>query len=166
VLLGNANSMLATGASFQVLEAGIVDQLAGRPVPAAGLSLNALYRIIDAVLVVISLFVFWRLLRVVRWDPVRGQPQPRIAWVRQVGAPLLLEWVLPLALAVGVWPWLSENLAARWVDMLQFFPDLSWWLMGFCALLLLTGVIRVLKAFGAQRRTVDVPNVRTSPSAV
>jgi len=109
--------------------------------------------------------VLWHLLRVVRWDPARGQPQPRIAWFRQVGAPLLLEWGLPLGLIWGVWPWLSENFAARWIDMLDFFPDVGWWLMGFCALLLLTGAIRVWLALQALRRTADARSVRISPSA-
>jgi len=164
VMLVNANSILAT-ASFQALEAGVIDQLAGRPVPAAGLSLNRLYLIIDAVLLVLSIAVLWHLLRVVRWDPARGQPQPRIAWFRQVGAPLLLEWGLPLGLIWGVWPWFSENLGARWIDMLRFFPDVAWWLMGFCALLLLTGAIRVWLVLQALHRTADARSVRISPSA-
>jgi CubicO group peptidase (beta-lactamase class C family) len=162
VLLTNINGI----GSFQALEAGIVDQLVGRPVPEAGLSLNALYLIIDSVVLILSSAVLWRLLRLRRWDRARGQPQPRIAWIRQVGRPLLLEWGLPLALFGGIWPWLlSDTFGARWVDMLRFVPDVSWWLTGICTLLVLTGAIRVWLVLQALRRTADARSVRISPSA-
>jgi hypothetical protein len=164
VLLMNASGLLANLGPYQALEAGVVDQLAGRPAPAAAaLSLNALYLIIDSVLLLLSSSVLWRLLRLRRWDPALGQRQGRIAWIRRVVVPLLLEWPLPLALLGGVWLLFSVALGARWDEILLFVPDLAWWLVGISALLLLTGAIRVWLALQALRRTVDQRSVATSP---
>jgi hypothetical protein len=95
--------------------------------PDASARITVRHLIVDIVLLILSSAVLWRLLRLRRWDVAHGQSQPRIAWMRQVGVPLLLEWGLPLALFGGVWPWLlSDALGARWVDMLRYEPDVSW----------------------------------------
>jgi hypothetical protein len=71
---------------------------------------------------------------------------------------------LPLALFGGVWPWLlSDALGAPWVYMLRVFPDVCWWITGICALLVLTGAIRVWLALRVLRRTVNQRSVATSP---
>jgi hypothetical protein len=129
------------------------------------MSLNTLYLIVDGVLLLISCFVLWRLLRLRRWDPARGQPQERIRWIRKVGLPLLVDWGLPLAFVAVVWPWLSDGLGTDWITLVRAVPDVGWWLMGAGAVLVLAGAVRVWLVLRAQRSTADERRVRTSPSA-
>jgi hypothetical protein len=165
VLLTNSNSMLATAASFQVLEAGIVDQLVGQSVPAAGMSLTTIYLILDGGLLLLSVFVLWRLLRLRRWDPVHGQTLPRIRWVRDVALPLLVDWGVPLAFVAIIWPWLGDQLGSDWVTAMRVFLDIGWWLMIMGALLVLAGAIRMWLVFRAWRHMAAMRSIRPSPSA-
>lgn len=161
VLLANSNNMLATAASFQVIEAGIVDQLVGRPIAAQAISLNTLYLIVDGVLLAITYFVVWRLLRLRRWDPARGQGDGRIKWMWQVGLPLLVDWGLPLAFVAVIWPWLGDQLGSDWITAVRVFLDVGWWLMAVGAVLVLAGAIRVWLALRALRRSVNQRGVAT-----
>jgi CubicO group peptidase (beta-lactamase class C family) len=166
VLLTNSNSLLATAASFQPLEAGIVAQLVGRPAPPMGVSLKTLYLIVNVVLLLISGVMLWRLLRLRHWQPARGQPRPQIRWLRQVGLPLLVDWGLPLAFVVGVWPWLSDGLGSDWVTLVRAVPDVGGWLMGIGAVLVLAGAVRVWLVLRALRHAGGATVAQVHPSAM
>jgi uncharacterized membrane protein len=75
-----------------------------------------------------------------------------------------VDWGLPLAFVMVVWPWLSDGLGSDWITAVRVFPDVGWWLMGVGALLVLAGAIRVWLVLRALRSTVDERRVRTSPS--
>src|SRR5262249_21241103 len=115
------------------------------------------------VLLLIACLVLWRLLRLRRWDPARGQAQ--IRWIRQVALPLLVDWGLPLAFVAVVWPWLGDQLGSDWITEVRVFLAVGRMLMGVGVVLVLVGAVRVWLALRALRSPADERQVRISPSA-
>jgi hypothetical protein len=80
-------------------------------------------------------------------------PWPRpLAMLPSLALPLLWEMALPLGLLIG-FPSLAQ---ARWPLALLYSPDLGYWLLALCVLLLSTGSLRLILA----RRRLHEPGTR------
>jgi len=143
ILLMNLNSAVA-GNAIAEIDAGVASLLAGREPSSAGFSLNGAYLPIDGVLALISILVLWPLLRLPWWSKkLERRQQRRQHPLVRVILPLLRELVLPLILLLAIRPGPS---------FLFKYPDLGSWLLVMLALLLITGIIRVVLAFRILRR--------------
>jgi hypothetical protein len=94
--------------------------------------------IVDAALLIISALAVWSLVKLLR---SRNNPQRRDSLIALAALtlPLLWEIVLPLGLVIG-FPFLAQS---SWPLTLLFSPDLGYWLLAFCAVLLATGSLRL-----------------------
>jgi CubicO group peptidase (beta-lactamase class C family) len=126
------------GALPQTAE-GVMHLLLGQPVP-AGTDLFLVYLIIDGVTCLLTILVFWSLIRLLR----RRQTSLK----RQVGSllryllvPLLWEWVLPIGLFVSIPKMLG---GVSWIGIVLYLPDVGGFLLVLFCLLLLTGVLRCI----------------------
>ena len=99
------------------------------------------YLAFDAALVLCSALVAWSLVRVAQ----KRSPSPRrgdLGVLMGAALPLIWELALPIWLLVGL-PHLAQ---ASWPLLLQFVPDLGYWLLALCGTLLATGGLRVMLA--------------------
>ncbi len=153
-----ANNMLAASA-LQHVFAGVVNMLVGREPPVAGLSLSTLYLIVDSVIVVVSVLVLLSALRLPWWyKKMKNRPQHRL---RRGILPLLWELVLPVILLIG-FPML---IGAPWHVLLLTLADISYWLLATLAVLVITGIVRVVLTVRVLRRKeTGLPIVAPSPS--
>src|SRR6266699_2691794 len=167
VLLVNANNMIpvdGANTALTSLESAVTRLLAGQA-PQASLSLTTLYLIIDGVLVVLSALAIFPLLRLRRWSRRFEQRQQWRPQFIRLGLRLTWDIALPLVLGLGVFSFMSTNAGVTFYDIWIAWPDLSSWLIAICALLLLTGIIRVVLAIRVLRRTAaETPAVTPSPS--
>jgi CubicO group peptidase (beta-lactamase class C family) len=158
ILLFNSFTVLAQGA-YQQIEAGVARLLAGQDSPPAGLSLSAFYLIIEAILALISIGVLWSILRLRHWSR-RFEQRPRLRTLRTTWR-LFWELVIPLLLLLGI----PTLIGVAWTGLLYYQPDLIIWLFLICALLLITGLARVVLVVRALRRKqAEMPKMPQSPS--
>jgi hypothetical protein len=143
-----------------------MNMLVGRKPPPAGLSVGTLYLILDSLLVLISALVLWPALRLPRWYEKFGRRwrQPgrlkRGFNIVRVGLRLAWELILPVLL-LGL-PMLNGYLT--WRTLFFNAPDIVSWLLVIFALLLITGIIRVVLMVRVLRRaSVDSPAVTPAP---
>ncbi len=141
VVLRNANNELAdlTQPYLYSIPAGIIDLLVGQQPHASGLGLNTIVLIVDVLIFVLSLLALWSLIRLMRrWQrPLKRTP---VSLLRGLVLPLLWEVALPIGLFVGI----PKLVGASWVVGLLFLPDISLWMLGMFALLLMTGMARIV----------------------
>lgn len=158
ILLFNSFTVLAQGA-YQQIEAGVARLLAAQEPSPAGLSLSAFYLIIEVILALISIRVLWSILRLRHWSRWFEQ-RPRLRILRTSWR-LFWELVIPLLLLLGI----PNLIGVAWAGLLYFQPDLIIWLFLICALLLITGLARVVLVVRALRRKqAELPTMIQSPS--
>jgi CubicO group peptidase (beta-lactamase class C family) len=140
VVLMNVNGNLAITTGAQgVIARGVQRLLLGQQ-PPAGSPFWRHYVVFDAALALCSALVLWSLVRLLRG---RGRPIRRPPGVLAgLVLPLLWEVALPLWLLVE-FPALAQ---VTWPVTLLFFPDLGYWLLALCILLLATGSLRLILA--------------------
>ena len=162
VVLRNVNSELAdkTQPYLFSIPAGVIELLLGHQPHATGLGLDTIFLIVDAVLFVLSLLSVWSVIRLIRrWHrPLKRTP---VSLIREVILPLLWEVALPIGLFVE----LPKVLGASWAVGLLYLPDIISWLLGMFALLLMTGmarIVRIVWLFMRSRRTEAHPPVPAS----
>jgi CubicO group peptidase (beta-lactamase class C family) len=146
VVLMNVNGELARQTNAQgVIAEGIRRLLLGQSPPAA--STFALhYLVFDGAIVGCALLGLGSLVRLLRQ---RQHPPRRRPWrVRTPRAlPLLWEVGLPLTILLGV----PTVLQAPWPLALLYFPDLGYFLLVLCLLLVATGTLRLILARAVPR---------------
>ena len=120
------------------IPAGVIDLLLGQQPHAAGLGVDTVFLIADAIIFVLSLLALWSLIRLVRrWQrPLKRTP---VSLLWGLVLPLLWEVALPIGLFIE----LPKLLGASWTVALLFLPDVSFWLLGMFVLLLITGMARI-----------------------
>jgi CubicO group peptidase (beta-lactamase class C family) len=142
VVLRNVNNELADLSQpyLYSIAAGVIDLLLGQQPHAAGLGLNIIVLIADAAIFVLSLLALWSAFRLIRrWRrPLKRTPA---SLLRVTVLPLLWEVALSIGLFVGI----PKLTGASWTLGLLFLPDISLWLLGMFALLLLTGIARIAR---------------------
>ena len=138
VVLMNVNGNLAITTNAQgVIAQGVQQLLLGQQPPVRS-TFWYRYLVVDAALVLCSSLVLWSLVRLLRR---RNRPIRRrlLSLLAGVGLPLLWEIVLPIWLLID-FPSLS---GATWSLTLLYFPDLGYWLVVLCVVLLATGSLRL-----------------------
>jgi CubicO group peptidase (beta-lactamase class C family) len=141
VVLMNVNGNLAIATNAQgVIAQGVQQLLLGQQPPEES-GFQRRYMLFDAALVICSSLVIWSLVRLLRR---RKQPprQGSLSGLASLALPLLWEMALPLGLLIS-FPSLAQ---ASWPLTLLFFPDLGYWLLALCAMLLATGSLRLVLA--------------------
>ena len=150
VVLRNVNSELPdkTQPYLFSIPAGIIDLLLGHQPHATGLGLDTIFQIVDAIILVLSLLALWSAIRLVRrWQrPLKRTP---VGLLRGLVLPLLWEVALPIALFVE----LPKVLGASWAVGLLYLPDIISWLLGLLALLLVTGMARIVRVVWSVMRS-------------
>lgn len=140
VALMNVNGNLASMTNMlERIPRGVLSLLMGHQPPSA-LEFWQIYLIFDVSVFLCSALALWSLVRLLRR---RHQPLRRTrGLLLGLILPLLWEVVLPLWLLGGFPPLFGVT----WQIIVQFFPDLGYWLIAICLLLLLTGTIRLALA--------------------
>jgi hypothetical protein len=142
VVLRNVNSELAdrTQPYLFSIPAGVIDLLLGQQPHAAGLSLDKVFLIVDAVIFVLSLLALWSAIRLARrWRrPLKRTP---VSLLWGLVLPLLWEVALP----IGIFVELPKLAGASWAVGLLYLPDIISWLLGVFVLLLITGMARIAR---------------------
>jgi CubicO group peptidase (beta-lactamase class C family) len=141
VVLMNVNGDLAMLSNAQgVIAQGVRRLLLGQPAPAAS-TFGQRYLVFDGVLGLGSALGIWSLVRLVRRrkHPLRHRPGSVLTGI---ALPLLWEVGLPLFLLIGFPPLMQ----ATWALTLLYFPDLGYWLLALCLLLLGPGTLRLVGA--------------------
>lgn len=150
VVLSNVNNELAfkTQPYLNAIPAGVIALLLGQSPHVAGLGLRTVFLIVDVVLLGLTLLALWSMLRLIRgWQrPSTGRQAGRL-WTLPL--PLLWEVALPVGLLIE----LPQIIGASWQDGLLYLPDISYWLLGMFALLLLTGAARVTRMVWRETRS-------------
>ena len=135
----NGNFSIATNAEG-VIAQGVQQLLLGHEAPAVS-GFWPLYMLFDAALFICSSLAIGSLVRLLR----RSNQPPRrgaLSVLTGLALPLLWELALPLGLLIG-FPSLAQ---ASWPLTLLFFPDLGYWMIAFCVVLLATGSLRLILA--------------------
>ena len=135
----NGNFSIATNAEG-VIAQGVQQLLLGHEAPAVS-GFWPLYMLFDAALFICSSLAIGSLVRLLRRSnqpPCRGA----LSVLTGLALPLLWELALPLGLLIG-FPSLAQ---ASWPLTLLFFPDLGYWMIAFCVVLLATGSLRLILA--------------------
>jgi membrane protease YdiL (CAAX protease family) len=163
---GGLPSLLA--GTVENIAGGVMNMLVGQEPPASGPSLGTIYLIIDSIVVLITVFVLWSILRLPRWYEKSGRRWRQASRLKRgfklagVGLRLVWELILP-ALLLGL-PLLNSYLT--WRTLFINAPDIVTWLLVILTLLLITGIIRVVLMVRVLRRAgVDRPAVTTSPAS-
>jgi len=147
IALMNVNGNLAAMTNLlERIPRGVLSLLLGHQ-PLSALEFWQLYLIFDGCIFLCSALALWSLVRLLRR---RQQPLRRRALSLLPGLilPLLWEVVLPLLLLGGF----PQLVGVTWPIAVQFFPDLGYWLIAICLLLLLTGTIRLVLVSRKLRR--------------
>ena len=145
----NGNFSIATNAQG-VIAQGVQQLLLGHEAPAVS-GFCPLYMLFDAALFICSSLAIGSLVRLLR----RSNQPPRrgpMSVLTGLALPLLWELALPLGLLIG-FPSLAQ---ASWPLTLLFFPDLGYWMIALCVILLATGSLRLILA----RRRLHEPGTR------
>jgi hypothetical protein len=146
VVLMNVNGYLAGATNAQsVIAQGVQRLLLGRPPPAPS-GFWPRYLVFDAALLLCAALATRSLLRLLSGRGRRPPHRPMSTPAR-AALPLLWEIALPVGLLIG-FPSLSH---ASWPLTLLDFPDLGYWLLALCAVLLATGGLRVVLAVRSGR---------------
>jgi len=135
----NGNFSIATNAEG-VIAQGVQQLLLGHEAPAVS-GFWPLYMLFDAALFICSSLAIGSLVRLLR----RSNQPPRrgpLSVLTGLALPLLWELALPLGLLIG-FPSLAQ---ASWPLTLLFFPDLGYWMIALCVILLATGSLRLILA--------------------
>lgn len=139
VLLANQVSYPHMLFAYEDIVQGVVDRLVGRT-PEPGVSTTTVYLIFSAIAVVTLAFQVRSLLRLDRW---REQIQDGVSTRTILGT----LWKLIFGIFVLlILPWLlirNAGLAATRVSMLNYLPDVSFWLGLMAVLSLIEAVLRV-----------------------
>ena len=141
VVLMNVNGNLAMRTNAQgVIAQGVQRLLLGQQPPARS-TFWLRYLVFDVAVVLCSSLVLWSFVRLLRrrHQPLRRR---RLSLLAGLVLPLFWELALPIWLLLD-FPSLS---GATWSLILLFFPDLGYWLLGLCILLLATGGLRLVLA--------------------
>jgi CubicO group peptidase (beta-lactamase class C family) len=137
ILLINADSFLGDLVAFGRLQDGLARLLAGLQPPAAGLRVGTFYLLVDGVLLLLSVLALWSAIRVAR--SFRGNARSRHGVVRQL-VPLVWELILPGLLILAV----PAVVGYSWRRLGLGSPDVFYWLLGALALLVISGLARVV----------------------
>jgi CubicO group peptidase (beta-lactamase class C family) len=141
VVLMNVNGNLAMTTNAQGIIAQGVQRLLLGQQPPAGSGFWPRYLVFDAALILCSALVIWSLVRLLRRrnHPLRRRPLS-----------VLVGLVLPVLWEVGLPVWLLISFPsvaqASWPLILLYFPDLGYWLLALCIILLATGSLRLIVA--------------------
>jgi hypothetical protein len=157
VVLMNVNGNLAMRTNAQgVIAQGVQRLLLGQQPPARS-TFRQRYLVFDAALALCSALVLWSLVRLLRG---RNQPMRRrfLSLLAGLVLPLLWEIALPVWLLIG-FPFLA---GAPWSLSLLYFPDLGYWLVVVCILLLATGSLRL----GLARTRLHVRDEGSGPAVI
>ena len=141
VVLMNVNGNLSIATNAQgVIAQGVEQLLLGHEAPAVS-GFWPLYLLFDTALFICSSLATGSLVRLLR----RSNQPPRrgpLSALTGLALPLLWELALPLGLLIG-FPSLAQ---ASWPLTLLFFPDLGYWMIALCVILLATGSLRLILA--------------------
>jgi CubicO group peptidase (beta-lactamase class C family) len=161
VVLRNANSEVPdlTQPYLYSIPAGVIDLLLGQQPHAAGLGLDTIFLIVDAMIFVLSLLALWSTFRLIRrWRQPLKRTSVSLLW--GLVLPLLWEVALPIGLFVEI----PKLAGVSWAVALLFLPDVGFWMLGMFALLLITGMARsvrivwpVMRSRRTNRGTSAVP---------
>jgi CubicO group peptidase (beta-lactamase class C family) len=141
VLLTNATNQLPSNDEpYRALYSGILSRVEGWDTPSAGPSLHTLYLLVDAVLLLVSAWIVWMLLRLPGWYRRLEQSEGSSGRPLRIGATGLrcaLEIVIPLVLLKAMSVFLDDS---PWSVVVLAAPDLGRWAIVAAALVILTGL--------------------------
>jgi CubicO group peptidase (beta-lactamase class C family) len=141
VLLTNATNQLPSNDEpYRTLSMGILSRVEGWALPSAGLSLHTLYLLVDAMLMIVSAWILWMLIRLPAWSRRPEQslvPPAQLLRIAAAGLRCTLEIVLPLVLLRAVSAYLDDS---PWSVVLLATPDLGRWVLLAATLVILTGL--------------------------
>ncbi len=141
IVLTNVNGNLARTSNAQgIIAQGVQSLLLGQQ-PPAGSTFWQRYLLFDVTLFLCSVLVLVSVLRLLqrRKQPLKRDP---LSMVIGLALPLLWEIGLPIGLLLA-FPTLTQ---ATWPLILLYFPDLGYWLLMICFLLLATAALRLILA--------------------
>jgi CubicO group peptidase (beta-lactamase class C family) len=157
VLINATGTNELTYPALKHVFAGVVNLLLVGREPAAacwfqglscGVSVNTLYLIIDSIIVLASAYVLWSALRLPWWyKKMRQRSQHRL--LRGV-LPLIFGLVLSMVLFIVFPLFIGEG--DQWHVLLNTLPDLSYWLIATCALLIIMGIVKLALTVRILRR--------------
>ena len=131
VVLMNVNGNLARMTNAQgMIAQGVQRLLLGNQLPARSTFWQR-YLVVDAALVLCSALVLWSLVRLLRRRN-RLMRRRLLSLLAGLGLPLLWEIALPIWLLIGF----PSRSGATWSLILLYFPDIGYWLLVLCSLLL------------------------------
>lgn len=124
------------------IAAGIAELLVGCQPPANKLDARRFYIALDIIVALLSVLQVWSLVKLFQsWR--RPFPRRVLDQMRQVGLPLVYEFVVPLQILTGLPKWTD----ASWSVLRLYAPDLAYWSLIALPLSLLTGTLRMLPIF-------------------
>ena len=140
VVLTNANQMLSAPANG--IAATVFSHLVNASPLAISHNFRWLYAGIDFIVIALTSFMFFSILRLPRWKMkllTRG-PNGFFGWVGRIGLPVLAELIVPFL----VWIFLPQGAGfPMWKVMGIFQPDLTIWLFLIAGLFVLRGFLRI-----------------------
>jgi hypothetical protein len=141
VALMNVNGNLAMTSNAQgVIAQGVQRLLLGQQPPARSTFWQR-YLVVDVALVLCSALVLWSLVGLLRKRSQALRRSP-LSILAHLVLPLLWEIALPIWLLIGF----PSRSGATWLLILLYFPDLGYWLLVLCGVLLATGTLRLILA--------------------
>jgi CubicO group peptidase (beta-lactamase class C family) len=159
IVLTNVNGELARTSNAQgIIAQGVQSILLGQQPPSASTFWQR-YLLFDATLFLCSVLVLVSVLRLLqrRKQPLKRDP---LSLASRLALPLLWEIGLPVALLLA----LPTQTQASWPLILLYFPDLGYWLLTICFLLLATAALRVrLASARLGKRDMSVPPLLAPP---
>jgi CubicO group peptidase (beta-lactamase class C family) len=140
VVLMNVNGNFARMSDAQgIIAQGVARILLGRQAPEES-AFQQHYLLLDRIILLGTGLVMWSFAKVLkrRSRPWRRSP---VGLLTSFALPVLWEVALPLLILVGFPPLVQ----ASWPLILLYFPDLGYWLIVLCLLLLATGATRLAR---------------------
>jgi CubicO group peptidase (beta-lactamase class C family) len=154
IVLTNVNGNLARMTNAQgMIAQGVQNLLLGQQ-PTPGSMFWQRYLLFNAALFLCSVLVLASALRLLqgRKQPLKRDP---LSLVIKLALPLLWEIGLPVGILLGF----PTQTQASWPLILLYFPDLGYWLLIICFLLLATGALRLILAPARLReRDINAPS--------
>ena len=159
IVLTNVNGELARTTNAQgILAQGVQRLLLGQQ-PPSNSTFWQRYLLFDATLFLCSVLALVSVLRLLRR---RKQPLKRDPLSLGIGLALPLLW--EIGLPIGLLLVFPTQMQASWPLILLYFPDLGYWLLLICFLLLATAALRVrLASTRLGGRDMNVPSLAPSP---
>jgi CubicO group peptidase (beta-lactamase class C family) len=157
VVLMNVNGNFAMMSNAQgIIAQGVERILLGQPaLPVSAFQQR--YLVFDGILLLCSGLVTWSFVRLLRRRTQSLRQNP-LSLLTSLALPMLWEVVLPLFLLIGFPPLMQAN----WPLILLYFPDLGYWLVVLCVVLLATGTTRLLLAPSRLQEKV-APHIQLHP---